>query len=221
MTVEAKSLAKVAAPRRLLRPILISAGIVLLIGGVFILFVGRWLVVEDPLEKAQAIAVLSGGIPTRAVEASNLYRQGFAPEVWLTRPLEPGEALDRLGISYVGEESYDTRILLLQKVPAEAIHTLEPSIVNTADEIRVISAALEQKKGGTIIIVTSKVHTRRTRILCRKLAARGEKCIVRGSAGDTFNPARWWRTTGDALDVVREVLGILNAWAGMPVRPGT
>ena len=26
-------------------------------------------------------------------------------------------------------------------------------------------------------------------------------------------------TTSDALDVVREFLGILNAWAGMPLRP--
>jgi hypothetical protein len=29
----------------------------------------------------------------------------------------------------------------------------------------------------------------------------------------------WWRNTGDALDVVREVLGLLNVWAGLPLQP--
>src|SRR2546425_12792523 len=57
--------------------------------------IGRWLVVEDPLVKARAIAVLSGRMPLRAIEAAKLYRQGYAPEVWLTHSSEPGETLKR------------------------------------------------------------------------------------------------------------------------------
>jgi hypothetical protein len=29
----------------------------------------------------------------------------------------------------------------------------------------------------------------------------------------------WWRNTRDALAVVREILGLINLWAGLPVRP--
>jgi len=44
--------------------------------------VGRWLVVEDPLDKAQAIVVLSGRIPMRAKEAARLYKAAYAPQIW-------------------------------------------------------------------------------------------------------------------------------------------
>ena len=179
--------------------------------------VGRWLVVEDPLGKARAIAVLSGRMPVRALEAARLYRQGYAPEVWLTRTAEPGESLKAMGISFEGEEVYSTRVLIHEGVPAGAIHALETPIVNTADEMRVISQALQREKDRSVILVTTKPHTRRVRLLWRKLAPRDCRAIVRAAAEDPFDPGHWWRSSGDALDVVREVLGIMNAWAGLPL----
>lgn len=179
--------------------------------------VGRWLVVEDPMGKARAIAVLSGRMPLRTLEAAKLYRQGYAPEVWLTRTSEPGESLKAMGISFEGEEIYSARVLIHEGVPAEAIHVLETPIVNTADEMRVISKALEREKDHSIILVTSKPHTRRVRLLWRRLAPQECRAIVRAAAVDPFDPRHWWRNTGDALDVVREVLGIMNAWAGLPL----
>lgn len=195
------------------------AGILLLAAVVFLLSVGRWLVAEDPLEKANAIVVLSGRMPLRAMEAAKLYREGYAPKVWLTHSTEPGATLGAMGISYVGEDVYNVQVLVHEGVPPAAIHLLQPPIINTADEIAAVSAALEEEKGSTVIIVTSKVHTRRVRILWRRLATRRGHAIVRAASDDPFDPRRWWRTTGDALDVVRELLGILNAWAGMPLHP--
>ena len=204
--------------RRMRRVVLGLAGILLLSAVVIVLGVGRWLVVEDPLEKAQAIVVLSGRMPLRALEAAKLYREGYAPKVWVTHSSEPGATLEAMQIAYVGEDFYDLRVLVHEGVPADTIRVLEPPIVNTADEIRAVSAALEEEKGGTVIIVTNKVHTRRVRILWHQLVAGRGQAIVRAASGDRFEPRRWWRTTGDALDVVREILGILNAWAGMPLR---
>src|ERR1700739_756675 len=62
--------------------------------------VGRWLVVEDPLQKASAIAVLSGRIPGRALEAARVYKQGYAPRIWLTYSSEPKATLEKLSISF-------------------------------------------------------------------------------------------------------------------------
>jgi uncharacterized SAM-binding protein YcdF (DUF218 family) len=87
--------------------------------------------------------------------------------------------------------------------------------VNTADEIAEIAASLPADGTGVVIIVTSKVHTRRVRTLWRRLGH--GRAIVRASDNDPFEPERWWRTSGDALDVVRECLGLLNAWAGLPL----
>lgn len=180
--------------------------------------VGRWLVVEDPLEKAAAIAVLSARAPARALEAAKLYHDGYAPQVWLTRSAEPGESLEAMGIRYLGEDYYNLQVLLHEGVPLEAIHVLQPAVINTADEMQVIAMALSEEKNRTVIIVTTKAHTRRVRTLWHRLAAAHGRAIVRATPADPYQPWKWWRSSSDALDVVREVLGLLNAWAGLPLR---
>jgi uncharacterized SAM-binding protein YcdF (DUF218 family) len=180
---------------------------------------GRWLDREDPPQKAAAIAVLSGRMPSRALEAARLFNQGYAPQIWLSYAVEPGATLERFSVPYAGEEFYDRLLLLHQGVPDSAIHILAPPIVNTADEMRTFGQALRKENLHRIILVTSKVHTRRTAVLWKRLSAKDGEAIIRGASGDGDDPAHWWRSTGDALDVVREVLGLLNAWAGLPLQP--
>jgi uncharacterized SAM-binding protein YcdF (DUF218 family) len=190
--------------------------------GMFVfLNVGRWLVVEDPLQKASGIAVLSGRMPSRALEAARVYKQGFATQVWLTHSTEPGATMEKLSVPFTGEDSYNKQILEHEGVPESAIRVLEPPIVNTADEIRTIGEALGKENMHTVIIVTSKVHTRRTKTLWKQLSAQDGVAILHGDSEDSFDPAHWWRNTSDALDVVRELLGLANAWAGLPLRPET
>jgi len=181
---------------------------------------GLWLDKEDPPQRAAAIAVLSGRMPSRALEAARLYHQGYAPQIWLSYSVEPGATLERFSVPYAGEEFYDRLLLLHQGVPDSAIHILAPPIANTADEMRTFGQALRRENLHRIIIVTSKVHTRRAAVLWKRLSAKDGEAIIRGASEDGYDPARWWRNTGDALDVVREVLGLLNAWAGLPLQPG-
>jgi uncharacterized SAM-binding protein YcdF (DUF218 family) len=180
---------------------------------------GRWLDKEDPPQKAAAIAVLSGRMPSRALEAARLYNLGYAPQVWLSYTVEPGATLEKLSVPYAGEEFYDRLLLLHQGVPDSAIHILAPPIVNTADEMRTFGQALRKENLHRIIIVTSKAHARRASVLWKHLSAKDGEAIIRGASGDGYDPAHWWRSTGDALEVVREILGLLNAWAGLPLQP--
>jgi len=196
----------------------VVVGLIVLVVIIFV-GVGRWLVVEDPLDKAQAIAVLSGRMPMRAKEAARLYNGAYAPQIWLTRAIEPAASLHEMHIAYIGEDFFNSCILMHEGVPSNAIRVLEPSIDNTADEVRAIAAELEREKGAAVIIVTTKAHTRRVRTLWNKLSGGRGRAIVRAAPTDTFVPGHWWRTTGDSLDVVREVLGILNAWADLPLHP--
>ena len=193
---------------------------VILFASLFVFFnIGRWLVAEDPLEKASAIAVLSGRMPSRALEAARIYHEGYASEIWLTRTIEPGASLQALSVPFTGEEDYERMVLMRKGVPESAIRVLDPPIVNTADEMLAIGQALGKEKERTVIIVTSKVHTRRVKALWRHLSSADGQAIVRGVSDDEFDPAHWWANTADALDVVRELLGLLNAWAGLPVPP--
>ena len=209
-----------AGKQRFARAVLFAAFVGLVLGAsIIFLGVGRWLVVEDPLGKAQAIVVLSGGMPVRAREAAKLYNAGYAPQVWLTRGVEPAASLQEMHIAYIGEDYFDSLVLMHEGVPSNAIHTLEPRIDNTADEVRAIAAELERQRDTAVIIVTTKAHTRRVRTLWRELSAGRGRAIVRAASTDPFAPDHWWGSTRDALDVVREVLGLLNAWAGLPLHP--
>lgn len=180
---------------------------------------GRWLDREDPLEKAAAIAVLSGRMPDRALEAAKLYKRGYAPEVWLSYSVEPAATLEKYSVPYAGEETYDRLLLLHEGVPEGAIKILDPPIADTADEMRTFGQALHHQEKKKLIIVTSKVHTRRTAALWRMLSSKDGQAIVRGVSDDSFRVDHWWGNTSDALDVVREVLGLFNAWAGLPLQP--
>jgi uncharacterized SAM-binding protein YcdF (DUF218 family) len=200
------------------RAVFIAAILLVCLAAVIFLRLGHWLVREEPLSKSTAIVVLSGGMPVRALQAAEIYRAGYAPEVWLTQPTEPKSTMAKLGVPFEGEEENSRRVLIHEGVPEKAIHVLAPSIVNTADETEVIANSLKQTKGATAIVVTSKAHTRRVRALWNHLEAGHGQIIVRTAQMDSFDPAHWWRSTHDALDVVREVLGLFNVWAGLPLK---
>ena len=184
-----------------------------------LLNVGRWLVLEDPLEKANAIVVLSGRIPIRALEAARLYQAGWAPQVWLTHPEEPTASLAAIGIEDPGEDALNAVVLKHGGVSPADIRTLVPPIANTVDEVRAIAAEAEKQNASIVIIVTTKAHTRRVHALWRKYANSRARIVVRTPADDSFDPVHWWRSTTDVLDVVREVFGMVNVWIGLPLRP--
>jgi uncharacterized SAM-binding protein YcdF (DUF218 family) len=180
---------------------------------------GRWLVREDPLRHADMIAVLSGGLPYRAEAAATVFRGGYAPEVWVSRPESPAPDLLARGIHYVGEEEYNRDILIAEGVPESAVHVLPGMIVDTEQEVEAIAREMHSTGKTSVLIITSPEHTRRVRALWKHFVGDSPKMTVRAAWEDPFDADHWWRNTRDALSVVREYLGLANAWAGLPVRP--
>jgi uncharacterized SAM-binding protein YcdF (DUF218 family) len=193
--------------------------LLMVIGAVVFRNVGHWLVREDPLAKADVIVVLSGGLPFRAEGAASVFKSGYAPAVWVSRPEGPQEELAALGIHFVGEEEYNREVLVQRGVPDAAIRIFPDTIVNTQDEVEEISRDMRRDGKHTVIIVTSPQHTRRVKALWRKSVGDDPRVIVRAAWGDRFDADHWWRTTADVLAVVRESMGLLNVWAGLPVEP--
>jgi uncharacterized SAM-binding protein YcdF (DUF218 family) len=183
--------------------------------------VGGWLVVADPLERSRAIVVLSGLPPYRAMAAADLYRQGWAPEVWLTTDDGRGieSAFARLGIPHPSETDYNRQVLTKLGVPAQAIHVLPTPIRNTADELSEIAATLREAHEERVIIITSPPHTRRVRTIWHILVGGHPQVIVRYDSYEDYHASGWWRITSEVDDVVREVLGLINARLGFIARP--
>jgi len=180
---------------------------------------GAWLVTADPLEPAGAIVVFGGEVPFRAMEAARIYHEGSAPKVWLTQGALHDDDLElaRLGINRPPEYRYSEQVLERLGVPSAAIQILPQPVQNTAEEVRRIAQAAAAADMRTLILVTSKYHTRRVRILWQALTPGKIRAIVRYS-NDPFDPLHWWRRTDNAMAASREFFGIANAWLGFPIK---
>lgn len=179
----------------------------------FFLGIGKWLVKEDPLQKATAIAVLKGNFPERAVEAAMLYREGYAKEIWLTYT---GTEVLKFGVRYPSETDCNLQVLGRLGVPAKAIRVLESPVQNTADELDLIGVALRDVGGESVILVTDKLYTRRLHSLWREIEADRGKAIIHGVT-ESSDPS-WWKTTGGTRQVMHEVFALLNFSFGLPMQ---
>jgi uncharacterized SAM-binding protein YcdF (DUF218 family) len=161
---------------------------------------GRYLQHEDPLQKADAIFVLAGTRMERPLEAVDLYREGWAPAIAMSPGRsEPAEEAIRARGARLPSDVEIVRDAMVQAgVPARAIFIGSTSVDNTAAEAVLLRALAEAHHWRTVIVVTSKYHTRRTGFAMRRaLDGAGITVIVRATRYDPSDPANWWRRRYD------------------------
>jgi hypothetical protein len=199
--------------------LLITAGVVALL--LWLPRLGSWLIIQEPLQTADAIVILGGNLPFRSQVAASLYQQGWAKQVWITAPegAAETETIKNLGLSSVPQQELSRRVLEYFGVPPLAIRTLSPVVpANTTHEIQLIADALRRTGGRRVILVTSKAHTRRVRAAWNALADTSQQCVVRHIERDVFDPDRWWTTARDRLSVAHETGGLVSIWLTHPIR---
>ena len=196
-----------------------AAAILIVLGGFAIARAGTFLTVNDPLQKADAVVVLGGRVPFRAMKAGDLYKEGFAPEVWVTMGNRNAAEieLERRGIHPTLEHVYSQAVLEKMGVPRGAIHVVPGRNINTAMEMTTIADYARKRHAARVILVTSSYHSRRVRTLWRRLVGTSPEAVVQYTRADAFNARRWWADTADAWRVTREWFGLLNAWLGFPL----
>jgi uncharacterized SAM-binding protein YcdF (DUF218 family) len=176
---------------------------------------GPWLIAEDPLEKADVIFVLGGTRMERPLEGADLYKAGWAPRLLLSRQLRDGGELElkARGISYPTEADMQRTILGGLGVPIEAIDILDDDQVSTSAEGRALVNRAMQSQWKRIIVVTSKMHTRRARLaLRRQLTPLGITLIMRGSRYDSMDPEHWWHDRDDLRFTLFEYQKLALYW---------
>lgn len=182
--------------------------------------IASFLTIEDSLKPAAAIVALGGQTPFREMEAARLYHAGWAPLLVVVRGLrrEEQKALRELGVAVSEGWEVSREVLIRQGVPPSAILVPKEEAAGTLEELQAVVRVL-RPRNAPVILVTSKFHTRRTRLTWHYVTEGLSRGIVRAASQDPFDPSRWWRERRFILSVVREYLGLINYYAGFPVAP--
>jgi uncharacterized SAM-binding protein YcdF (DUF218 family) len=175
---------------------------------VWLLFYGgRYLQHEDPLQKVDAIFVLSGTRLERPLEAVDLYQSGYAPLIVLSpgRPEAAEAILRQRGIRYPSEADIARNAMVQLGVPSSAVVATNGYVDNTAQEANLLREMVKAHGWRRVIIVTSKYHTRRSSFAFRRgLDGTGTEVVMRASRYDPSDPANWWRNRADFRFVTSE-----------------
>jgi len=195
----------------------IVAAVFLLLGALTLPRLGAWLVVEDPLQKADAIVVLGGTMYERQLEAVDLYLAGMAPRVYLFREVSDWGERELIARKIPIVRAVDVQIDAMVKlgVPRDAIYILDEA-GSTANEADHVFALVTAERFSRVIVVTSKQHTRRAHLVMnRRLASSGTAVIVRSSRYDKADVDQWWASRSTLRFTLFESQRLFGYWIGL------
>jgi uncharacterized SAM-binding protein YcdF (DUF218 family) len=168
----------------------------------------HFLIIDEPIQPADAIVVLAGARIERWLEAVELYREGMAQAIVLSPGIiEPAELrLPAMGIRFPSETDLVKDAMVQAGIPSSVITIFPETVDNTAHEAVFAHRAALQHGWKRLIIVTSKYHTRRARFAFeREMEASGIDVQVRGSRYDEAQPDGWWKSRRDFRFVTWEL----------------
>jgi len=161
-------------------------------------------VVEDSLDKADALIVLSDDnfYADRATRAAELFREGKAPVVVASgRRLRP-----KAGIAELMEHD-----LVERGVPKEKIWRFVHDADSTMEEAEALRRLAKERKWRSMIVVTSNFHTRRARYIFRRIFPQGLEIRVASARDADFDPEHWWERRKSTKELMREFAGMVVA----------
>jgi len=165
-------------------------------------FIAESWVVEDPLNKADALLVLSDDdfYADRATRAAELFREGKASLVVASgRRLRPTAGLVEL-------MEHD---LIERGVPKDKILRVAHDGDSTLDEAETLANLAKARKWHTAIVVTSNYHTRRARYIFQHVFPHGIEVRVASARDADFDPQAWWLKRKSTNLFMREILGMM------------
>ena len=201
--------------RLLLLTIILGVG--LYFGSPFLLGVmGRYLVTEQPLAKADLILVLSGQVLLRVPEGARLYHEGYASKILLTNEQKERGWEDLLRVGIRVPDSQQRALMLLEelRVPRRDILIIQERGDSSQSEMQTVTRFLKSHPVKSIIIVTSKSHTTRAYKIYSSGLGPGIRLIMHPVPNDPFDPARWWRERTDTKEVLYEYEALADFWRG-------
>lgn len=181
-------------------------------------FLATFLIVEKPLEKADAIFVFGGSSVyiERTRKAAELFKQGVSNKIFLTDDGTRGgwSKAEQRNPPFVELARNE---LIKQGVPAENIEILQPQVSATIDEAKLLAETIKAKNPRSVLLVTSGYHTRRAFWICEKVLRENNIetgiGIVSPETGiNTPSENKWWFSPKGWNFVGGEYLKMIGYW---------
>ena len=174
-------------------------------------FLGNYLIVDDPLDKVDAIVVLSGGEKDRLPEAAQLYLDGYSDTVILTDTglLSEGSESE----AAVDPNVIKTYDLTQLGVPISNIYVTKGVVGSTVEEAHAILELMQKQSMQSMIIVTDPYHSRRTKLVFDDIFGEyGITVRVRSVQGHWFTSAGWWLHLEGWKFLIMEYAKLVSIW---------
>jgi uncharacterized SAM-binding protein YcdF (DUF218 family) len=149
--------------------------------------IGRFLIVREPLQRADALVPLAGNVE-RVEYAAELFEQGFAESFVATNMPHKTPGVRESYSELVAREAS------WHGVPASAIVQATTVVSTTYQEALVVRDLAQQHEWQSLLVVTSPSHTRRARYIFRDVFHNtGIRIHMRAVADHWYTPDSWWR----------------------------
>jgi len=176
--------------------------------------IGKFIVVDEIPTEADAIVVLYTGVDyyPRLIEAARLYREDFAKTIIINgnRKTDVLRRIEKKGFRPSCHWARDhIQILELYGVPeAEIVAVSAEDAFDTISEARAVGKAIIDKNIRSIILTTSKFHTRRAKHIWQT-AFQGQIAVtIVAAKSDPYQPSGWWKEGRQ----IRWVMAEYGAW---------
>ena len=156
---------------------------------------GWALVISEPLVPADIIVISLDSGGAGALEAADLVRDRVATRVAVFSDPPSGEDLEfiRRGLPY--EDAAARQIRQLGSLGVTDVERIPRGDAATEGEAQVLPQWCDQHQLRSIVFVTTRDHSRRTRrVLDRAMKGHLTRVVVHPSPYSSFDPDRWWQT---------------------------
>lgn len=168
---------------------------------------GSFLIVNDELNKADAIVVFSGDNGPRTEKGVELLKEGLGDYLILSG----GIVYDDVTMAEL-MKNYAMKL----EVPEENI-LIDDKAATTHENAEFTKDIIEESNFKSIIVVTSEYHSRRSKLAMKKVLENtlvdGKKVevMVAHSTEEKFT-TKWWTSGNSILIVISEYLKLMGYW---------
>ena len=166
-----------------------------------------WIVSDPVIARADAVAVLGGGLETRPFAAAELYQKGLVAKILISQ-VSDGR-LTKMGV-LPGHTELNRNVLTKLGIPDAAIENFGEANGNTRDEAVALREWADQHHASLIVIPTEGFSARRVRwIFNQEFAESSARFEITPVEPVGYTREEWWKSEAGLIAFQNEIMKYL------------